>query len=123
MREIAPGLWHCTARHPRIGLDVSSYYLSDERVLIDPLVPPEGLAWFDEHRALACADGVVRLARSTRLSFVPDGLMDDPERTKAGLRRAYRALLELDFDVLLLAHGDPVVGDAKRELEEFVQRA
>ena len=51
MREIAPGLWHWTARHPRIGLDVSSYYLLDERVLIDPLVPAEGVGWFDEHGA------------------------------------------------------------------------
>jgi hypothetical protein len=200
MREIAPGVWHWTARHPRIGLDVSSYYLSEERVLIDPLVPAEGLAWFDEHgapehvllsnrhhdrdawqfreayrcavhivrngiyelegrgpvepfdfgdrlpggvvayevdaicpdetalyipahRALACADGVVRLPHGASLSFVPDSLMDDPKETKAGLRRAYGALLELDFELLLLAHGDPVVGGAKRELAQFAQRA
>jgi hypothetical protein len=53
MREIAPGLWHWTARHGRIGLDVSSYYLLDERVLIDPLVPAAGMGWFDEHGAPA----------------------------------------------------------------------
>jgi hypothetical protein len=39
--EIAPGIWHWTARHPRIGIDVSSYYLAAERVAIDPLQPPE----------------------------------------------------------------------------------
>jgi hypothetical protein len=49
--------------------------------------------------------------------------MDDPEQTKAGLRDAYRRLLELDFDVLLLAHGDPVVGEAKQALRDFVDRA
>ena len=47
--------------------------------------------------------------------------MDDPERDKAGLRAAYRRLLELDFDLLLLAHGDPVVGDAKEQLRAFVE--
>ena len=41
------------------------------------------------------------------LAFVPDSLMDEPEQTKQGLREAYRGLLELDFDLLLLAHGDP----------------
>src|SRR5580704_5748988 len=51
MREIAPGLWHWLARHQRIGLDVSSYYLLAERVLIDPMIPAQGLAWFHEHGA------------------------------------------------------------------------
>jgi hypothetical protein len=49
--------------------------------------------------------------------------MDDPAQTKAGLRDAYRSLLALDFDVLLLAHGDPVVGEAKQALREFVDGA
>ena len=43
MQEIDEGLWHWTATHPRIGWEVSSYYLSDERVLIDPGLPPGGL--------------------------------------------------------------------------------
>jgi len=46
MEEIAPGIWHWTAFHPRIKSDVSSYYLSAERVLIDPMAPAEGLDWF-----------------------------------------------------------------------------
>jgi hypothetical protein len=195
--EIAPGLWHWTARHEHIDSDVSSYYLAQSRVLIDPMIPEEGLAWFEEygvpehvlltnrhhdrhswrlrdafgctvhcvrngmhelegrgpaepfdfgdelpggvvvhevdaicpdetalhiptHRALACADGVVRSRHSGRLAFVSDYLMDDPEETKKGLKRAYRGLLELDFDLLLLAHGDPVIGDGKDELRAFV---
>jgi hypothetical protein len=28
MIEIAPGLWHWTARRERIGIEVSSYYLA-----------------------------------------------------------------------------------------------
>jgi hypothetical protein len=48
--------------------------------------------------------------------------MDDAERTKAGLRDVYRRLLDLDFDRLLLAHGDPIVHGAKDELFAFVER-
>jgi hypothetical protein len=47
--------------------------------------------------------------------------MDDPERTKAGLRDAYRRLLELDFDHLLLAHGGPIPGTGKDALRSFVE--
>jgi hypothetical protein len=178
-------------------MDVSSYYLLAERVVIDPMIPAEGLEWFEQlgapehvllsnrhhdrhawrlreafdctvhcprkglhelegrghvepfdcgrplpggivahevdaicpdetalhipaHRALACADGVVRWPGSRGLAFVPDQLMDDPERTKAGLRDAYERLLALDFDVLLLAHGEPVTIDAKDALGAFV---
>jgi hypothetical protein len=178
-------------------MEVSSYYLPRERVLIDPMIPAQGLAWFEEHgtpehvlltnrhhdrnawrlrkvfgctvhcvssgahelegrgpvaafefgdelpggivahevdaicpdetalhlpahRALACADGVVRWPPEDELAFVPDPLMDDPERTKAGLRDAYRRLLGLDFDHLLLAHGDPILGDGKESLCAFI---
>ena len=48
MQEIVPGVWHWTARHPRIGIEVSSYFLPAERVVIDPIAPPDGLDWFDE---------------------------------------------------------------------------
>jgi glyoxylase-like metal-dependent hydrolase (beta-lactamase superfamily II) len=198
MNEIAPGLWHWTARHEHIGSEVSSYYLLSERVLIDPKIPAEGTEWFHEngapehvllsnrhhdrdswllheafgctvhcirnglyelkgrgpvqpfdfgdelpggvvvhevdaispdetalhltgHGALACADGVVR--SSGGLAFVPDFLMDEPEDTKRGLRTAYERLLELDFDLLLLAHGQPVAGDGKEALRKFVADA
>jgi hypothetical protein len=196
VREIAPGLWHWTARHEDIHMDVSSYYLLNERVLIDAMVPAEGLEWFDEHgapehvlltnrhhdrhawrlreafgcvvhcirnglhelegrgpveafdfgdelpggprafevdaicpdetafhipahSALACGDGVVRWPGNVELAFVPDQFMDDPEQTKRGLRDAYRRLLDLDFDLLLLAHGDPVVGRGREALRAF----
>lgn len=194
MREIVPGLWHWSARHERIGVDVSSYYLSRERVAIDPMLPPAGIEWLEEHgtpehalltnrhhdrqawdlqrrfgtvvhcisngmhelegrgpaepfefgdelpggavvyevdaicpdetalyipahRAVACADGVIHYGGE--LSFVPDHLMDAPEQTKQGLRDAYRRLLELDFDHLLVAHGVPVVGGAHEALRSF----
>ena len=55
------------------------------------------------------------------LGFVPDWLMDEPELTKARLRDAYRGLLALDFDTLMLAHGDPVVGGGRDALRAFVE--
>jgi hypothetical protein len=196
LQEIIEGLWHWTARHPRIRSTVSSYYLAPERVAIDAMVPPEGLAWFEEHGsprhvlltnrhhdrdawrlleafgstvhcirnglyalegrgpvepfdfgdelpggvrvheidaicpdetalhipaygAIACADGVVRASGSDQLGFVPDFLMDEPEKTKLGLRKAYARLLDLDFDLVLLAHGRPVIGGGKDALRAF----
>ena len=197
MNEIAPGLWHWTAQHRHISWEVSSYYLLSERVLIDPMLPPEGLEWFEQngapehvlltnrhhdrdswrlreafgcsvhcvrnglyelagrgpvepfdfgdelpggvvvhevdaispdetalhitgHGALACADGVIRSGGTGELGFVPDSLMDDPQNTKRGLRQAYEGLLDLDFDILLLAHGRPVVTGGKETLRKFV---
>ena len=49
MREIVPGIWHWTARHDHINVEVSSYYLLSERVVLDPMIPPEGIEWFAEH--------------------------------------------------------------------------
>jgi hypothetical protein len=197
MQEIGEGLWYWTATHPKIRWEVSSYYLARERILIDPLLPPDGLDWFEQidaipehvllscrhhdratweiveaygvevhcvdvgayeldgrgpvstfrfgdelpggviahevdaispdecalyipaHDALVVADGAIRSGGDDPLQFVPDGLMDEPEATKAGLRAAYAKLLELDFDRLLLAHGPPVVSGGKRALAEF----
>jgi hypothetical protein len=49
MEEIAPGIWHWAAAHPRIKILVHSYYLPAERVLVDPILPDGGLDWFAEH--------------------------------------------------------------------------
>ena len=46
MKEIAPGLFHWTVLHAKIQVDVSSYYLQDAGVLIDPLIPAAGLDAF-----------------------------------------------------------------------------
>ena len=44
-----PGVFHWTTPHPRIHIDVSSYWLDRAGVAIDPLVPSErGLEWFAE---------------------------------------------------------------------------
>lgn len=48
MEEITDGLWHWTARHPKIHMEVSSYFVPEHGLLLDPLVPPEGLARLEE---------------------------------------------------------------------------
>jgi hypothetical protein len=198
MEELCPGVYHWTAIHPRIGVEVSSYFLADSSSLIDPLLPPEGVGWLrkkgpperviltnrhhyrhsgeisDEfgcpvlcHRAglhefgdgrevegfefgdqlasgvralevdaicpeetalhiaagpglISFADGLIR--HSAEPGFVSDGLIgDDPEAVKRSLRAAFRRMLDLDFDGLLFAHGDPLIGggrDALRRLAE-----
>jgi hypothetical protein len=53
---------------------------------------------------------------------VPDFLMgDDPKAVKSGLVDAFRDLLGLRFGSLLFAHGDPLVGEGKRAMQEFVE--
>jgi hypothetical protein len=89
---------------------------------VDAICPDECALHVPAHRALAGADGVVRWPTDGPLSSVPDELMDEPERTKAGLRDAYRRLLDLDFDRLLLAHGDPMIDGAKDALCAFIER-
>ncbi len=52
MQEVLPGVFHWTTRHPRIGTVVSSYWLEEDGVLFDPLVPDaEGLEWFAQRAA------------------------------------------------------------------------
>jgi hypothetical protein len=197
MREIGPGVHHWKARHPRIQVEVSSYYVEPAATLVDPLEPSEGVEWFESRtkpervvltnrhhyrdsdrfaEAFGCpvlcnerglhefdegrevegfafgdavaegitalevgvlcpeetalhievGDGFVSLADSLtnyeELGFVSDHLLgDDPEAIKSGLLDSFGRLVDLDFDGLLLAHGDPIVPGGKRALRRFVE--
>lgn len=46
MDEVVPGLFHWTAVHPRIGIEVSCHFVSGSGTAIDPLLPDEGIEWF-----------------------------------------------------------------------------
>ena len=190
MHEIAPGIRHWTAPHPNLGIEVSSYWLPDLRVLLDPLAVPEevdgieeivlsnrhhkrdmlaaherfgapirapriGMHDFDEDdpvepydfeepfaggaitayqvteywpddcalhipsvSVLVIADTVINYGG---LRFVPDNLMgDDPEAEKRDMKATLGRLAdELEFEHLLLAHGDPVAGEGRERLREF----
>jgi len=47
MDEVIPGILHWQAKHPNIGVDVSSYLLTDSGTALDPLLPdgqdPDGI--------------------------------------------------------------------------------
>jgi hypothetical protein len=53
MREISPGVFHWTAFHDGIGSEVSSYFLSEPAVVLDPLLPSDSpdelIESLDEH--------------------------------------------------------------------------
>jgi hypothetical protein len=199
MREVLPGVHHWSAIHPRIRAPVDSHYLEFAGMVLDPMVPREGLEWFrrreapsqivltnrhhlrngerfadafgskircaesglhefrggpavegfafgeelapgitahqlgaicpddtaiqihtSEGAALAFADGLIR-PRGGGLAFVPGFLMgDDPSAVRAQLRESLRELLELDFDSMLFAHGEPLIGGAKSALRAFL---
>jgi hypothetical protein len=48
MNEIVPGIFHWTATHPDIHSRVSSYYVEPAGIVIDPLEPEDGMAFFDD---------------------------------------------------------------------------
>src|SRR5947209_17859549 len=50
MEEIVPGIFHWTAFHEGIRAQVSSYYVRDPGVVIDPLLPSDDVVkWLSEH--------------------------------------------------------------------------
>jgi glyoxylase-like metal-dependent hydrolase (beta-lactamase superfamily II) len=51
-----------------------------------------------------------------RCSLLPEDKLDNPQRLHASLR----ALLDVEFDVLLFSDGAPILSDAKARLEELV---
>ena len=118
---VSNGLYELEGRGPAEGFEFGDELPGGVIALeVDAICPDETALYIPSHRALACADGVVRSARSGPLAFVSDSLMDDPEQTKEKLRDAYRRLLDRDFDLLLLAHGEPILDGGKGQLEAFV---
>jgi hypothetical protein len=112
----------------RIGdrLDVELYRDGEElapgvRALKVGVLCPDEYAL---HAALG--DGALSLADALghyggRPDFFDDELLgDDPAAVKDGLRERLRALLDLDFDTLLFAHGDPIAGGGKDALRAVV---
>jgi hypothetical protein len=72
---------------------------------------------------LAFADGLIRSADGS-LGFVSDFLLgDDPDGVKRELSEALGRLLDLDFDTLLFAHGEPLAGGGKAALRRFLELA
>ncbi len=56
MREVLPGVFHWAAVHPKIHTRVSSWWLEEQGVVIDPVVPEEaGMQWFGSRAARPAA--------------------------------------------------------------------
>jgi hypothetical protein len=87
MHEIAPGIVHWTANHPKHGLEVSSYWLPDLKVLLDPLEVP------------AEVDGVDLIVLSNR--HHDRGMLAAHERFGAPIRAPRVGMHDLE-------DGDPV---------------
>jgi glyoxylase-like metal-dependent hydrolase (beta-lactamase superfamily II) len=192
VEQIAQGIQHWKAVHPNLGIDVSSYWLPDLGLLLDPIAVPDevedvecilltcrhhvrdsleaaerfgatiqaprtGMHDFPDDtpiqpynfgdslvggavrthevgglspdetalhipsvNALSIADGAIRYG--DELAFVPDQYMDDPEQDKADLKRGFGELADqLDFDVLLLAHGTPYPSGGRDALRRFAE--
>ncbi|MGE5282393.1 MAG: hypothetical protein ACM3N0_08760 [Chloroflexota bacterium] len=50
MQEIIEGVYQWTAEQPKIGFEVGCHFVEGSGTAIDPLLPAEGIEWFDEHR-------------------------------------------------------------------------
>jgi glyoxylase-like metal-dependent hydrolase (beta-lactamase superfamily II) len=108
----------------RRELEVSAYVPGEEIVPgivayeVGALAPDEMALEIRSVAALAFADGLVHFEDGVR--FVRDAYMDEPDQTKRGLVDSLERLLDIDFDTLLFAHGEPIVGGGKRVLREFL---
>ena len=109
------------------GPDVEGFFIGDEVAPgvvaheMDAICPDDTALHIGTGPGLlALADAVIHVAGE--VTFVPDFLMDDPPAVKRGVLEASRRLLELDFDGLLFAHGDPIAEGGKAALQGFVDR-
>jgi glyoxylase-like metal-dependent hydrolase (beta-lactamase superfamily II) len=198
VQELLPGLFHWYAIHPNHGMQVGCHFAAGSGTVFDPLLPDEGVQWFDQHRPrrivlstrhhlrhseqiaerygcpilahtdglhafedgpsvegfefgdqladdvtaltmdaispddtalrIDVAEGALLFADSVinhgGLRFVPDSLIgDEPEQVKRAILERVAALLDEDFDHLLFAHGDPVIGGGKQTLRAFAHRS
>lgn len=191
MKEILPGVFHWKAEHPRIKVEVGCHYVTGSRTAIDPLLPAEGIEWFDdrgvervvlsnrhhlrhapeladrfgcpilcneaglhefeggpavegfappmrlandlvalEMGAICPDDTVLRieagggallfadsLINYGEVGFVSDRLIgEDPEAVKRQVRKRAATLMDEEFEHLLFAHGDPLIGNGRETL-------
>ena len=196
MEEIFEGVYHWKARHPNIGVEVGCHFVAGSGTAIDPLLPEEGIEWFDEQGlervvlsnrhhlrhaprlaerfgcpilcheeglyefesgpsvqgfafgdrlagdvvalemgAICPEDTVLRIDSGASallfadslihygdVGFVSDDLIgDDPEAVKRLTRERCVALLDEEFEHLLFAHGDPLLGGGREALRQVAE--
>jgi hypothetical protein len=47
MREAIDGVFQWSAKHPNIGIEVGCHFVAGSGTAIDPLLPEEGIEWFE----------------------------------------------------------------------------
>ena len=77
--------------------------------------PGEVVLHWPERKILLVGDAVVGHPPG-RCKLLPDKVVDDPAR----LRESVRGLLSIDFDILLVGDGEPILQSAKEQLRELV---
>jgi hypothetical protein len=87
-------------------------------VHIGKLAPDEYALYLEVVEAIAFADALIHVGGALGFGF--DELSGrDAAEVKDGLKQAFQGLLLREFDNLLFAHGDPMVGRAKEALRDF----
>ena len=151
VQELLPGLFHWYATHPSHGMQVSCHHVGGSGTTIDPLLPEEGIEWFDGHRPqrvvlstrhhlrhaeqLADRFGCPILAHEDGLYEFEGGPVVEGFSFGDRLAPDVKALtmdaispddtvlhIEVAEGALLFAHGDPIVGGGKEALRDFAQR-
>jgi hypothetical protein len=108
MQEVLPGVFHWTGLHPRIHIEVSSYWLEDTGVLIDPLVPtPEGLDWFADRTLTPAAILLSSRHHYREADHFAERFGCAVYCNRAGLHEFSQGEPVLGFDI-----GDPLPGGA-----------
>jgi hypothetical protein len=92
-----------------------------DAIEVDAICPEETALHIDAgDGAVAIADSIIRYGGE--IGFVPDPLLgDDAEEVKRSIRAALGRLLELEFDALLFAHGEPIPSGGRAALERFLE--
>ena len=124
--EVAPVLVPDSGLHEfeDKDLEVTGYHPGEEIISgivvheVGAICPDDMALEIRSAGALAMADALVHFPDGVR--FVRDNYMDNPDQTKRELAESLDALLDVDFDTLLFAHGEPIVGGGKQALREFL---
>jgi hypothetical protein len=111
--------------HEYEGEEVVPYAIGDEPVpgihalANGPIAPDDTILRLDvEGGALLFADSLIN---TNGLGFMPDHLLgDDPAKVRADITEALRGVLDQPFEHLLFAHGDPIVGNGREALKQFL---
>jgi len=96
---------------------------SIEALEVGVLCPEETAFLIPVHGGiLALGDCVIHYGGE--LGFVPDEhIGDDPTAIKRGIKASLASRLDRDFRHLAFAHGDPITGQGKEQLQAFVEGA